>query len=189
MERVTIREASQRLRIPTSMVRDCIRGGELKAVREAQADGRMSWLVELPEEGWMSEATAEEMNREFCPGGGEIWTRLDTFITLSHYRRPHGKKPSHGSCVERKATTYGLPRNCRKNSFASSARCGLLNRDYPRPGRPDGALAAGADIARAWLSLPNFRKNAGRAIARPFWFGAVSGAVGQGARKKSLNST
>ena len=74
MERVTIREASQRLRIPTSMVRDCIRGGELKAVREAQADGRMSWVVELPEEGWVSEATAEEMNREFCPWW---WGNLD----------------------------------------------------------------------------------------------------------------
>ena len=67
MERVSIREASQRLRISTAMVRDCIRGGELKAIREDQPDGRVSWRVELPDEGWVSEATAFEMNREFSP--------------------------------------------------------------------------------------------------------------------------
>ena len=33
MEKVTIREASQRLRISTASVRECIRGGELKAYR------------------------------------------------------------------------------------------------------------------------------------------------------------
>ena len=67
MELVSIREASQRLRISTSMVRDCIRGGELKAIRETQPDGRVSWRVELPQDGWVSEATALELNRDFSP--------------------------------------------------------------------------------------------------------------------------
>ncbi len=67
MERVTIREASLKLRISTASVRECIRSGELKAFREAGVDGRKGWLVELPEEGWVSTATTEEMNREFCP--------------------------------------------------------------------------------------------------------------------------
>ena len=67
MERVTIREASQRLRIPTASIRECIRGGELKAVREEGTDGRTCWLVELPEDGWVSSATALELSREFSP--------------------------------------------------------------------------------------------------------------------------
>lgn len=67
MERVTIREASQRLRISTAMVRDCIRGGELKAFREIRADGGAGWLVELPEDGWVSEAISLELSREFNP--------------------------------------------------------------------------------------------------------------------------
>ncbi len=67
MERVTIREASQRLRISTAMVRDCIRGGELKAFRETRADGGVGWVVELPEEGWVSDAIAVELNRDFSP--------------------------------------------------------------------------------------------------------------------------
>ncbi len=67
MEKVSIREASQKLKISTAMVRDCIRGGELKAYRESQPDGRVSWVVELPEDGWVSEATALELSREFSP--------------------------------------------------------------------------------------------------------------------------
>ena len=67
MERVTIREASQRLRISTAMVRECIRGGELKAVREPRSNGGAGWMVELPEDGWVSEAVAFEMSREFSP--------------------------------------------------------------------------------------------------------------------------
>ena len=67
MERVTIREASQRLRISTAMVRECIRGGELQAFRETRPDGGIGWVVELPEEGWTSAATIAEMNREFSP--------------------------------------------------------------------------------------------------------------------------
>ena len=67
MEIVTIREASQRLRISTASVRECIRSGELKAVRQEGTDGRVSWMVELPEEGWVSAAIALEMSREFSP--------------------------------------------------------------------------------------------------------------------------
>ena len=67
MEKVTIREASLRLRISTASVRECIRRGELVAARETMPDGRVGWVVELPEDGWMSEATTAELNREFCP--------------------------------------------------------------------------------------------------------------------------
>ena len=67
MEKVTIREASQRLRISTASVRECIRGGELKAYRETGPDGRSGWVVELPEDDWVSAATAEELGREFSP--------------------------------------------------------------------------------------------------------------------------
>ena len=67
MEKVSIQEASRRLRIPTSSVRDCIRGGELKAHRESGPDGRIGWVVELPEEGWISAATSQELERDFTP--------------------------------------------------------------------------------------------------------------------------
>ena len=67
MELVSIREASQRLRISTARVRECIRGGELNAIREVQPDGRASWRVEMPQDDWVSEATNIEMSREFSP--------------------------------------------------------------------------------------------------------------------------
>ena len=67
MERVSIREASLRLHLPTSSIRQCIRDGELKAYRQSGPDGRLAWVVELPEEGWTSAAMALEMGREFSP--------------------------------------------------------------------------------------------------------------------------
>ena len=67
MEKVTIREASQKLRISTASVRECIRNGELRAFREERAEGGAGWVVELPEDGWVSEAVALELNRDFCP--------------------------------------------------------------------------------------------------------------------------
>ena len=67
MERVTIREASQRLRISTAQVRECIRGGELQAFREEGSEGQGGWVVELPDDGWISAATTMELNREFSP--------------------------------------------------------------------------------------------------------------------------
>ena len=65
MEKVSIQEASRRLRIATSSVRECIRAGELKAERAPGPNGRTSWVVEMPEEGWTSSAMAEELNRPF----------------------------------------------------------------------------------------------------------------------------
>ena len=51
METVTIQEASRRLNVSQREIREYIRKGELKAVRDtASESGR--WLVELPEEGW-----------------------------------------------------------------------------------------------------------------------------------------
>lgn len=68
MEKVSIQEASRRLRISTASVRECIRGGELQASREPGNNGRPGgWLVELPAEGWVSTATAAELNRDFSP--------------------------------------------------------------------------------------------------------------------------
>ena len=67
MEKVSIREASLRLRIPQSAIRQCIQDGELKAYRNTSPDGRRTWVVELPEEGWTSTAMAIELGRPFSP--------------------------------------------------------------------------------------------------------------------------
>ena len=69
MERVSIREASLRLHMPQSAIRRCIQDGELKAYRQTRPDGRLTWVVELPEEGWTSAAMAIEMGRPFSPWG------------------------------------------------------------------------------------------------------------------------
>jgi hypothetical protein len=69
MERVSIREASLRLHMPQSAIRRCIQDGELKAYRQTYPDGRLIWVVELPEEGWTSAAMAIEMGRPFSPWG------------------------------------------------------------------------------------------------------------------------
>ena len=66
-ERVSIREASLRLHIPQSAIRQCTQDGELKVYRQTSPDGRLSWVVELPEEGWTSTAMAIEMGRPFSP--------------------------------------------------------------------------------------------------------------------------
>ncbi len=67
MGKVSIQEASRRLHIPTSSIRQCIQSGELKAERATGPDGRTGWLVEMPEEGWTSSATAQEQARSFTP--------------------------------------------------------------------------------------------------------------------------
>lgn len=68
MERVSIQEASRRLRISTASVRECIRSGELNAHRADADNGRRGgWLVELPAAGWVSAATTAELNRDFSP--------------------------------------------------------------------------------------------------------------------------
>ena len=81
MERVSIRAASHRLRLPTSSIRRCIQNGELKAYRQTGSDGRNSWVVELPEEGWTSAAVTLEMGRTFSP-----WWWADNDMTGNvHY--------------------------------------------------------------------------------------------------------
>ncbi|MDA0735297.1 MAG: hypothetical protein O2909_12015 [Chloroflexi bacterium] len=67
MERVSIREASLHLRLPTSSIRQCIQDGELKAFRQTGPDGRISWVVELPQAGWVSAAMSIEVERPFSP--------------------------------------------------------------------------------------------------------------------------
>ena len=52
MERVTIQEASHRLNLSQADIRDYIRKGELKAVREP-GPRNQRWMVELPEDGWV----------------------------------------------------------------------------------------------------------------------------------------
>ena len=67
MDIVSIQEASRRLRLTPASIRQCIRDGELKAHRQPGPSGRLSWVVELPEEGWTSAATVIEMGRTFSP--------------------------------------------------------------------------------------------------------------------------
>lgn len=67
MEKVSIQEASRRLRISTADVRQCIKAGELKVERAPGPNGRTSWVVEMPEEGWTSSAMVQEQNRPFSP--------------------------------------------------------------------------------------------------------------------------
>ena len=67
MEKVSIREASIRLRLSQASVRRCISEGELKAYRETGPNGRPAWVVELPEEGWTSSETAAEEDRKVFP--------------------------------------------------------------------------------------------------------------------------
>ena len=67
MERVSIQEASQRLRLSRSSIRECIRNGELKAYRIDGPNDRPIWVVELPAAGWSSASTERELNRSFTP--------------------------------------------------------------------------------------------------------------------------
>ena len=67
MEKVSIQEASRRLHIATSEIRQCIRTGELIAERAPGPHGRQVWVVQLPEDGWVSSITELEQNRGFSP--------------------------------------------------------------------------------------------------------------------------
>ena len=67
MEKVSIQEASRRLHIATSEIRDCIRMGELIAERVPGPQGRQVWVVQLPEDDWVSPITALEQNRGISP--------------------------------------------------------------------------------------------------------------------------
>ena len=66
MELVSIQEASRRLHLATSEIRQCIHNGELKAYRNPDPNER-GWVVEMPEVGWVSAAMAAELNRTFIP--------------------------------------------------------------------------------------------------------------------------
>ena len=67
METVTILEASRRLHLSVKEIRVCIKAGELTAYRNPDPNGRRSWVVELPEEGWTSSVIAAQMQRDFVP--------------------------------------------------------------------------------------------------------------------------
>ncbi|MFQ5934756.1 MAG: helix-turn-helix domain-containing protein, partial [Dehalococcoidia bacterium] len=68
MERVTIQEASHRLNLSQAEVRDYIRKGELRAVREPGPWGQR-WMVELPEDGWVDgfKASLHNLARQMTP--------------------------------------------------------------------------------------------------------------------------
>ncbi len=83
MERVSIQAASQRLNLSQTIIRQCIRDGELKAYREPGPNGRPTWVVELPEEGWTHASTASliEMGEGFSPW----WWANGTRTGVVHY--------------------------------------------------------------------------------------------------------
>ncbi len=69
MERVSIQDASRRLNLSQATIRQCVRDGELNAYRQPGPNGRPTWVVELPEEGWTHATTASliEMNAGLSP--------------------------------------------------------------------------------------------------------------------------
>lgn len=83
MERVSIQEASQRLNLSQTIIRQSIRDGELKAYRQPGPSGRPTWVVELPEEGWTHATTASliEMGEGFSPW----WWANGTRTGVVHY--------------------------------------------------------------------------------------------------------
>ena len=52
MEKVSIQEASRRLNLSQTSIREYARKGDLKASKEPGPNGRSMWMIELPEEGW-----------------------------------------------------------------------------------------------------------------------------------------
>ena len=66
-EFITISEASSMLGQSEDELNELVSKGELKAYRETNPEGRQAWVVELPEDGWTSAATAVELGREFSP--------------------------------------------------------------------------------------------------------------------------
>ena len=65
VERVTIQEASYRLNLSQAEIRRYIREGRLQAARAGGDQGR-TWLVELPEAGWLDDDKSryQEMSRQ-----------------------------------------------------------------------------------------------------------------------------
>ena len=94
MEKVSIQEASRRLNISQASIRQYIRDGEFKAAREPGPNGRLAWMVELPEDGWMDDAksTLDQLQKAF-----EAYASGGTF---SHWWWPTGERSGHAHYVE-----------------------------------------------------------------------------------------
>ncbi len=82
MERVTIQEASYRLNLSQAEIRRYIREGRLQASREGGSRGR-TWLVELPEEGWLDDNKA--LFHEMAQGMPLWWWPTEARSGLAHY--------------------------------------------------------------------------------------------------------
>ena len=108
MEKVSIQEASRRLHIPTSSIRQCIQSGELKAERAPGPDGRTGWVVEMPPEGWTNSATAQEQNRyPLLPGGGETGKGRARFIMWRTFIPLPLRKLCLDSSADTREQTFG----------------------------------------------------------------------------------
>ena len=82
MERVTIQEASHRLNLSQAEIRRYIREGRLQASREGGDRGR-TWLVELPEEGWLDDDKARY--QEMARGMPLWWWPTEAKTGYAHY--------------------------------------------------------------------------------------------------------
>ncbi len=82
MERVTIQEASYRLNLSQAEIRRYIREGRLQASREGGSRGR-TWLVELPEEGWLDDDKA--LFQEMAQSMPLWWWPTETRSGFAHY--------------------------------------------------------------------------------------------------------
>jgi excisionase family DNA binding protein len=83
MERVSIQEASRRLNLSQATIRQCIRDGELKGLREPGPNGRPTWLVELPEEGWTHATTGSLL--KMAEGFSPWWWPNGSRTGVAHY--------------------------------------------------------------------------------------------------------
>ena len=94
MEKVSILEASRRLNLSQASIRQYIRDGELKAAREPGPSGRLAWVVELPEEGWIDNTKSSLM------GIQEAFEAYASGGTFSHWWWPTGDRSGHAHYVE-----------------------------------------------------------------------------------------
>ena len=94
MEKLSILEASRRLNLSQTSIRQYIRDGELKATREPGPNGRLAWVVELPEDGWMDDtkSSLQQLQETF-----EAYTSGGTF---SHWWWPTGDRRGHAHYVQ-----------------------------------------------------------------------------------------
>ena len=67
MEKVSIQEASRRLNLSQTSIREYARKGELKASKEPGPNGRSMWMIELPEDDWtdQTKVTYMELQKSF----------------------------------------------------------------------------------------------------------------------------